>query len=251
MEKDKIISSLSFHKSTKVSFLKDEQEGEEYPLVWKKIFFKTYPRFKKIKLLNSKLPKKNFQTVIKNRISTREFKSKPITLKKISQVLKYSIAIIKKPKKNLFDETRRMYPSAGARYPLEFYIVILNSKEIFPGLYHYNVKLHCLELLIKGNLRDFFYKALKQNMIKKANFLIITSSIFSRTKIKYGERSYRYILMEAGHATQNFYLVASCLKMGCCAIGGFIDNKINKLLDFVNDEEAVLYITAFGEKYEK
>jgi len=55
-----------------------------------------------------------------------------------------------------------MYPSAGARYPLEIYVVILNSKEIPEGIYHYNVKWNTLELLEKGDFKQIITEATQQ-----------------------------------------------------------------------------------------
>jgi hypothetical protein len=41
-----------------------------------------------------------------------------------------------------------MYPSAGARYPLEIYMINLKKiSNIKKGLYHYNVKWNTIELL--------------------------------------------------------------------------------------------------------
>lgn len=45
---------------------------------------------------------------------------------------------------------------------------------------------------------------------------------------------------------QNFYLVSTALGLGCCAIGGYIDKRINKLLDVDGIEESTVALYAIG-----
>ena len=46
-----------------------------------------------------------------------------------------------------------MYPSVGAKYPLEVYLAIFISN-IPSGIYHYNVKGYTLELLLNRMRSD-------------------------------------------------------------------------------------------------
>ena len=140
----------------------------------------------------------------------------------------------------------RVSPSAGARYPLEIYPLIFSAKDLDCGIYHYNVKSHSLELLKKGDFKSQFFKCVGQDMILKCSMLIVISAIFNRTKDKYGERGYRYVLLDAGHLAQNAYLIATRLSLGCCTIGGFLDNEINKLLKIDGLTESSIYLIAIG-----
>jgi SagB-type dehydrogenase family enzyme len=76
--------------------------------------------------------------------------------------------------------------------------------------------------------------------------LIIITTVFSRTIVKYKERGWRYIFFEAGHLTQNIYLISTLLKLNCCAIGGFLDERLIKLLDLNPISELPLYLIAIG-----
>lgn len=76
--------------------------------------------------------------------------------------------------------------------------------------------------------------------------LIIITAVFSRTIVKYKERGWRYIFFEAGHLSQNIYLISKLLKLNCCAIGGFLDEEIIKLLDLSPKNELPLYLIAIG-----
>jgi len=63
---------------------------------------------------------------------------------------------------------------------------------------------------------------------------------------KYGDRGYRYILLEAGHVMQNLNLACTSLGLGSCNIGGFFDDELAGLLGLPVAQEAVLYAVAIG-----
>ena len=65
--------------------------------------------------------------------------------------------------------------------------------------------------------------------------------------MKYRDRGYRHTLTELGALTQNIYLLSAVLKLGCASIGGFIDDKLNSLLDLDGEDESVLGVIAVGE----
>lgn len=106
-----------------------------YPKEWLTIHFKTYLRLERVLLSN--IPSKKIKSLL-TRGSTRSFERKRIPFKLMSQLLLTTAGIDQKVK-NL-DYCRRSYPSAGARYPLEIYVVSLRIEGFKEGLYHYNVK---------------------------------------------------------------------------------------------------------------
>lgn len=237
-----IPSSISekFHQKTKIySLIKSSDNPKNWPKEWKTIYYKGYPRLKEIKLLPPEFPNKTtLKKVLLNRISTRKFSNQPITIKQLSSLLYFSAGI---------KENNRFYPSAGARYPLEIYIVSLNIQGLSPGIYHYYLKSHSLEYL--SNLKKFnLNECFDQSWTRKVSCFIIITAIFKRTTIKYGDRGYRYILIEVGHLGQNIYLNCEALNLGCCAIGGFVDDKLNDLLDIDGLNESAIYVFAIGTK---
>ena len=60
--------------------------------------------------------------------------------------------------------------------------------------------------------------------------VIIITGVLDRTRIKYKDRGYRYVLLEAGHMSQNICLLATELGLSSCALGGYIDSEFNKLV---------------------
>lgn len=151
---------------------------------------------------------------------------------------------------------KRTVPSAGATYPLEYYCVLGNNSVIgeqkaVAGVYRYNWEDHSIELQIEGDKRGELAKAsLNQNFISDAPISIVITANFSKTTFYYGERGYRYVYFEAGHAGQNIYLIATSLGLGTVAVGAFEDDDVKKLLETPYEP---LYIFPVGrpKKFEK
>ena len=142
----------------------------------------------------------------------------------------------------------RAAPSAGALYPIETYLIVHNVEGLEPGAYHYNVADHALEQLQTVDLRtEIVVAGIGQEMLGQAQICFVLSAIFQRTRWKYRERSYRYVLLEAGHIGQNLYLAATSMGMGACAVGAFLDDNLNDLLGLDGKEEAAIYLFAAGK----
>ena len=84
-------------------------------------------------------------------------------------------------------------------------------------------------------------------MLGLAQVCLVLSAVFQRTRWRYRERAYRYVLMEAGHIGQNVYLAATSMGLGACAIGAFLDQELDALLGLDGQEEAAIYLLAVGK----
>ena len=208
------------------------------------IIYKSYYRFPEIKLPKPKNINIKLIDVLYKRKSTREFSDRKIDIKTISALLYFSVGIKNINKK----ENSRFYPSAGARYPTEIYLIAnnteLNGKNSY--LFHYYPLNHSLEklwVIKKKELRKIIF----QNYFLKASVLVIISSFFLRMNIKYGyNKGFIYSILEVGHVAQNFYLIGEALGLGVCEIGGFSLRYLNNLLDLPKEKEAPLIIMALG-----
>lgn len=208
---------------------------QNLPETWKKIYFKSYARFPSISLI------KNFKNdellkIIFKRRSQRNFQNYSISLKEISYLLLG--AAITKVFNNDFDyNSFRAYPSGGARYPLEVYLFLLSSKDLKRGIYHYNVRFHSLEYMWDFSKKDLIEAFCNQKFILKSSLIIFITCIIKRCYFKYGERSLRLALLEAGHLAQNFLLLATKIGLKSCPIGGFKEKNILEILDISEEEE--------------
>lgn len=116
------------------------------------------------------------------------------------------------------------------------------------GIYHYAIQNHRLDRLQEGDFRGAIASAgLGQDFLAQANVCFVISAIFQRTRWKYHERTYRYVLMEVGHLGQNLYLAATSLGLGACAIGAFLDSSLNALLELDGQQETALYIVTIAQ----
>jgi SagB-type dehydrogenase family enzyme len=204
--------------------------------------YKTYPNTARTVLPNPHGYRGlSLEEAIERRRSRREYRAEPLSLEELSRLLHAAGGITDPPR------GFRAAPSAGALYPIETYAVVHNVTELAPGLYHYAVADHALEQLRTGELRtDMMVAGIGQEMLGQAQVCFILSAIFQRTRWRYRERTYRYVLLEAGHIGQNLYLAATSMGLGACAVGAFLDDNLNDLLGVDGEDEAVLYIITVG-----
>jgi SagB-type dehydrogenase family enzyme len=181
------------------------------------------------------------EEALQTRRSVRDYSDQPLSLEALSCLLHAAQGITEQ--RLAF----RAAPSAGALYPIELYPVVHNVSGLAPGVYHYAVQEHALERLKKGDFRGRVTQAgLHQRFLGQASVCFILSAVFQRTRWKYRERAYRYVLLEAGHVGQNLYLAATSMGLGACAVGAFLDNQLNELLGLDVGLEAVLYVVSVG-----
>ena len=100
----------------------------------------------------------------------------------------------------------RVNPSSGNLHPTEGYLIAgpMVGLEGSPGVYHYAPKDHALELL--AMVKDWQSLGLPGGTI-----LVGLSSIYWRESWKYGERAYRYCMIDLGHALAALKVAAHCL----------------------------------------
>ncbi|WP_452598087.1 SagB/ThcOx family dehydrogenase [Pontimicrobium sp. MEBiC01747] len=196
--------------------------------------------------------KSDFYKTIENRHSGRNFDGDyKISLFELHKILFYSYGISKTSQvSETVNWSFRHVPSAGGLYPLELYVVILNG-DIRKGLYHYSPIKNALSLIKEGDFTDYLadYSGSKPWVdIENASCVVLTTSVFERQMIKYGERAYRFILMETGFVAQNINLVCEHINLASCMVGFYYDDKINELLEVNGVGETIQNILVIGKE---
>ncbi|MEW6232013.1 MAG: SagB/ThcOx family dehydrogenase [Chloroflexota bacterium] len=187
----------------------------------------------------------SLEEAIERRRSVRDYSGEPMTVEELSRLLYYTCGI----NEERWGQGLRAAPSAGALYPIEVYPVVHHVADLAPGLYHYSYPNHALERLKEGDYRlSMVRHGVGQEFLGWANVVLVLAAIFQRTRWKYQERTYRYVLLEAGHIGQNAYLAATSMGLGACAVGAFFDDDLNRLLEVDGTQEAVVYLLAVGKK---
>lgn len=211
----------------------------DWPPEWTEIAVKTYPRRASVPLPPS--AKANpLTTLLNRRGSVRTPTEHVLPLATLATLLRYSCGV-RGPASATPDVGRRVYPSAGARFPLECYLLACRCEGLARGLYHYNVVHHRLVSLIEVDPRRHIEQTLGFPWITASRAIVILTAAVRRGAVKYADRAYRFALIEAGHVGQNAILVGGALGVPVTPVGGFADEPINRLLATHKDGELTLY----------
>lgn len=173
------------------------------------------------------------EETLAQRRSVREFSNESLTLAEIGQLLWAAQGITS-------SIGQRTAPSAGGLYPLEIYVVTRD------GVYRYYSSAHSMATQVSGDRRQTLYEAaLQQNAVRDAPAIFVIAAVYARTAIKYGDRTERYVHLEAGHAAQNLLLQSVALNLGGVTIGAFEDDKVQKAIELPQDH-VPLYVIPVG-----
>jgi putative peptide maturation dehydrogenase len=143
-------------------------------------------------------------------------------------------------------------PSGGALHPIEVYPLLLRVERMEPGLYHYSVERHALELVepltsteAKAMAREF---TCGQGYFARAAALFVLVARFGRRFWRYRnhERAYAVLLMEIGHLSQTFYLVCADQDLGAFFTAAVNAANIDERLGLDGFSEGALAISGCG-----
>ncbi len=220
------------------------RDVKTWPVEWTTVSHKSYGNLPKL-LLSRGDRKTDFFEVLKKRHSSRTFSGKPLSKDILSDLLLYSCGTTGRETGGVYGRT---YPSGGGRFPIEIYpIVFIGDADTPAGLYHYNVREHALDVLwqrpfSKSEIdRMFVYE-----WVQNSSVALVMTAVFARNQVKYGERGYRYVLIEAGHIGENVYLTAEALGLNCCGMAGTRDEYVERLLDIDGVTESVVHSVILG-----
>jgi SagB-type dehydrogenase family enzyme len=184
---------------------------------------------------------------ILSRISVREMERRPLTLQQIATLFYYAYGETRKNDKDTFPRPFRVVPSGGGLYPLEVFFHTTSFEGHQAGVYHYNPSLHNLRLLQHGDLTDKISRVMvHQDIAPRTSLVIFITALFERSIFKYGDRGYRFVLLEAGHVAQNINLVAGALGLASVNIGGFFDREVDDLLGLDGVTHSAIYMIMVG-----
>ena len=139
------------------------------------------------------------------------------------------------------DAVRRHYPSGGALYPIETYLIGNVLIDRPSGIFHYHPKAHALEFLWETPATFSMTDILRAPYLPPAPSLVVFTSVWSRSSIKYGDFAYSHGLIETGHMAENILLAATALRIGARPVSGCDDRTIIELLDLDEQIEQPVY----------
>jgi SagB-type dehydrogenase family enzyme len=180
---------------------------------------------------------------IRSRRSHREFSGTAVPLASLQALLWATYGRIPSE-----DFERRTVPSAGGLYPLEPWVVAQRVEGLEAGIYRYDGGEDKLEpqpaLPLPTRLGEWLRT--RHVDLERAAAVVFLVGALDPIASRYGERGYRYLLLEAGHAAQNLCLAATALAVRHVPVGGFDDERVKQGLG-VGPERWVLYAVVLGQ----
>jgi len=147
---------------------------------------------------------------------------------------------------------KKTSPSGGALHPIEAYPLIRRVDGFEPGLYHYDVERHALELiepLDEGAASEYLrFATCGQGHFRHAQVAFVLTARFRRNFWKYWAQKDQYgvLLLDAGHLSQTLYLVATELGLGAFVTAVINHDDIGARLGLGRYDEGALAICGCG-----
>jgi SagB-type dehydrogenase family enzyme len=190
-------------------------------------------------------PTMSLAEALRKRRSTAAFIGQDIPIEVLATILRFANGT--SGGSDSHEHPQRVIPSGGGLYPTELYILPLGLSALPLGAYHYDPREHRLGRFLVDPAEPVLARACFGGAtITTASVAFAITAIFERQSIKYGERAYRFALLECGHLAQNLLLVGTALGLGTLPVGGFIDDELNSYLRVDGTREAVLYLVLMG-----
>jgi SagB-type dehydrogenase family enzyme len=206
---------------------------------------KRYLQLPEIPLPEASLPPADLGATIARRRSTREFRAADLRIGELAALLAAAYGPTGAAEHTV--QRLRTVPSGGALYPLELYVAATRVEALEPALYHFDPLRHVLERLRPADLpEELAPLTVYPQLFTQSAVVVFITGMFWRTRFKYGQRGYRFALLEAGHVGQNLVLAATALALGSVAVGGFFDCRIEELLGIDGVNESAVYAVAVG-----
>ncbi|MEU6934594.1 MULTISPECIES: SagB/ThcOx family dehydrogenase [unclassified Streptomyces] len=249
-DKEATATALDFHRGTHAdaAMLADWQmlPTDQWPDEWFTYNEKVYPRLDGTPLpVPGSPPSAAGADWLERRTSTRTPLDE-MTLADLAHVLWYTTHSRPADQDGPLD-WHRPYPSAGGRLGCEFYVIAQNVSGLTSGVYNYQVRQHELVRLRAGLTPKVLRFLFGDGWTARTCAFVVATVSLDRLETKYGQRGYRYGLVEAGAAAQTLCLVAASASLGTCVIGGFADVPMGQLLLCTPNSELPVLAVAFGD----
>lgn len=238
-----------FHNNTELSQLNIKEHASQIENYFannseseKKLI--SYPYSNKMKLRKKSYFFSFYNRLLFKRRSRRDFFDKKVSFQEISDFLSMSYG-----NTSIQNEIVSTVPSAGGIFPLHIYLISLHS-ELKNGIYHYYYKNDYLNVLSqdKGiNYKKINKFIITRNLTGVPGVLCVITADLRSVCSKYGDRGYRFVLLEAGHLAQNMLLNLEMQKLKGVSLGGYYDRELAEFLQIDYSYNKPIYVISFGK----
>jgi SagB-type dehydrogenase family enzyme len=140
----------------------------------------------------------------------------------------------------------RASPSSGALFSTELYVAVRTLPGLAPGVWHHDAESHALSRVGTADAAAQLQGAVFDDDARAAPVLVVATAVFRRTGRKYGDRTYRYVLADLGHALENLRVAAGVLGAPVRLVAAFDEARVAQALGVDEADEGVLAIAALG-----
>jgi SagB-type dehydrogenase family enzyme len=189
--------------------------------------------------------------VLRSRRTWREFGDRHLTLDEAATLLGLTFGVERWLE--VSDDrwvALKSSPSGGARHSIEAYLLSFGVEGIENGTYHYCPDSHALTLLGSPTSRELLNAFMPaQAWVHKPAAFVVMTSVFARVQHKYQHpHAYRVVLLDAGHLSQTFLLVATALGLAPFCVAAFDSLMIERHLGIDGVSESVVLAVGVGPK---
>ncbi|GMQ61694.1 SagB/ThcOx family dehydrogenase [Vallitalea maricola] len=196
------------------------------------------------------VPKADYYELIASRLSRRAYSEIPISLKDLSFLL-WCTQGVKKViggyRRLIKDGSGRNYlryvASGGCINPFDTYLVVNNVQEVEQGVWKYLPLTHQLvfekeiDNMSEKISKVFTNKSQNQSYTSKAGVIFFWVCVPYRGEWRYKETAHKTMLLDLGHISHQLYLATEVINCGCCAIGGYYQDKADSLIGVDGEKE--------------
>ncbi len=196
---------------------------------------KEYARMPRVTLPNPTSTSVSLESVLQNRSSfDRSVSDRAFSQDELGTLLGLALGARKK-------QGSRNYPSAGAQFPIETYVIGNLLEGVDSGVFHYHPGAHALEHLWPLPESFDMSRLIRPSITPLSSTFVIFTSVWERSAKKYGDFAYSHALLEAGHMAQNILLVATAIGAQCRPVAGCEDPYVAEILDLDPETEQFIY----------
>jgi len=191
----------------------------------------------------AELKKRDIMQIFDERVSRRKLGEGSISMSDLSFLLWACNGVRSMKAGRIFKTT----PSAGSRHPFETFFYADKVDGLEPGLYRYIASRNSIvHISSEEGLKEGLVAGVKKQWFNCAVALFWVFNAY-RCEWRYTHHSHKVSMLDVGHIAQNGYLAAEALGMGCCALGAYIQEDIDRLLGVDGDNEFCVYIEVIGK----
>jgi SagB-type dehydrogenase family enzyme len=236
-----------FHENSKATpqdfFLPDAVADVYTQQMSESLGFEAYPE---VRLPNAPhVPPVPLHQALLRRSLVRELETRDVTLEMAAALLRYAYGADDEPP--VTARRHRTVYSSGSLFPVELFLHASRVAGLNSGIYHYHPPSNGLRFVREGDQSQKLARALMDgSVVHTAALTIFVAAMPERSVFRYGDRGYRFALLEAGAVVQNLNLIAGALGLACVNIAEYFDRQVDTILNLDGLTVSTLYVVAIG-----